>query len=223
MHIIHHFPGSVNILRVGENMNELRKTTRQDRQLVLTIKEAVKKKRLTVDDIVAGCEKNGEPVSVSTVRRIMKNGSEDASFRTSSIVSVAHFVLSAEEDRIIAEFAPEASVDTEVATADELRELLRFRESQIVEMRFEYAERSKERAQEVEFLKVTLEQKETENTAMRDTTKRQTHVIIILGILLFLFMVITIGYLGWDLTQPAVGAFQWETSRFVGEAVAGEL
>lgn len=204
-------------------MNETWRAAKSDRQIIEKIKEDVRRKRLTVEDIVAGCEANGEPVSLSTVRRILQAGSEEVNFRTTSIVPVAHFVLSVEEDKILAAIAPQTSVDGETATLDEIREILQFRESQIAEMRIDYAERSRERTQELDFTKKALEQRGQDIVDLKKTVKRSTVAVIILSLLLFVFMAVSIGYLAWDFTHPAVGAFQWATTCIYEEAVTHDL
>lgn len=164
-----------------------------DRQLISAIKEAVKKKRLTVDEIVTGCEANGEPVSKSTVRRLLSDGTESARFRLTSIVPVAHYVLSVPEDEILSAIVPETTADPETATLEEIRKMLKFREAQIAEMREDYAERSRERSQEVEFLQKILDAKTTD-------ARRAGELLAGLSLLFAALGVASVGCLVWGLS-----------------------
>lgn len=186
----------------------------EDRKLITAIKAEAQRKRLTVDDIVSGCEAIGEPVSTSTVRRIMQAGSEELQFRTTSLLPVAHFILNAEEDAILAALAPATTIQQDTASIDEIRDILKFREAQIAEMRVDYAERAKERSQEVEYLQAALERKNGELQELQKATKQRARIIMVLGLLLFLFWIVATAYLAWDLTHPTAGAFQWETSYY---------
>lgn len=65
---------------------------------VVKLKDVRETKRITYEEIVDGVEKNGDSVSLSTVRKIFANGSEDEiSVKWSTIQPVGYFLLGIDE------------------------------------------------------------------------------------------------------------------------------
>lgn len=174
-------------------MDEDTRTT----ELIKQLKTTRKKKHLSYQNIVDGCERAGTPVGKSSVARIFADGSETMNFRyETTLKPVAQFLLGV-EDPLDQEPDEPPAVDTDGL----LEEIQRQRDHELAELRQRYDSRCQE--------------KDAEISRLRSGNKYRTIAIVALGTLLVLFMAITIGYLAWDLTHPTQGAFRWETAAFL--------
>lgn len=166
--------------------------TEQDeiRALILRLKEAKQHKHMSLQSIADACERNGNPVSKSSVFRVFADGSENSTFYyESTLLPIAQVLLGVDDP-----FAP--TDPPELSGGELMQELQQQREQELTELRGRYERR--------------LSEKDEEIARLRQSGKWRTVAIIILGTLLILFMSIAIGYLAWDLTHPTQGAFQWE-------------
>lgn len=116
----------------------------QNRQMIIAIKKARVEKRLSYQAIVDGCEKNGDYVSMSTVRRVCAEGSENHRFRyEATLRPIARFVLGLDEDVP----AAEAATEDGPAANELLRVVVGIKEDTITEMRQDIEEHEAELAE----------------------------------------------------------------------------
>lgn len=165
--------------------------TEQDeiRALILRLKEAKQHKHMSLQSIADACERNGNPVSKSSVFRVFADGSENSTFYyESTLLPIAQVLLGVDDP-----FAPPEP--PEMPSGELLQEIQQQREQEIAELRARYERR--------------LTEKDAEIARLRQAGKWRTIAIVVLGALLIMFMAIAIGYLAWDLTHPTQGAFQW--------------
>lgn len=100
--------------------------TEKNRLLITRLKQVRKEKEYSYQRIVDECERNGDPVSMSAVRRIFMDGSEDMGFRYSTIRPVAVVVLGLDE--VAHNEAPTPD------EADALRTLIAIKDTQIADL-----------------------------------------------------------------------------------------
>ena len=110
--------------------------TERNRLLILKLKQVRIQKGYTYQYIVDECERNGYSVSMSTVKRIFAEGSEEMGFRYSTIRPVAVVVLGLDEVE-----RSEAPTPDE---ADALRTLISIKDTQIDDLHRALSERSVE-------------------------------------------------------------------------------
>lgn len=158
--------------------------------LILRMKEAKKHKHVSLQGIADACEKNGFPVSKTTVARVFADGSENNNFLYEQTLKPIAQVLLDVEDPLAQPEPPEAP------GGEFIHEIQQQRIQEIEELKGRYERR--------------LAEKEEEITRLRQAGKWRTIAIVVLGALLILFMTIAIAYLVWDLRHPTMGAFQWE-------------
>lgn len=161
------------------------------RELIKTLKEVRAKKHLSFQNIADACEKNGTPVGKTTVSRIFADGSEDAAFRYQTTLRPVAQVLLGVEDPL----NPEDPEPAPLGPEEIIQEIQRQRQQEVGELKERFERRFAE--------------KEDEIRSLRLGNRNRTIAIIVIGALLILFMAIAIGYLGWDLSHPTQGAFQW--------------
>lgn len=110
--------------------------TEKNRLLITRLKQVRKEKEYSYQYIVDECERNGDSVSMSAVRRIFMEGSEDMGFRYSTIRPVAVVVLGLDE-----------VTHSEAPTPDEaaaLRTLIAIKDTQIADLHRTLSEKSAE-------------------------------------------------------------------------------
>ena len=108
--------------------------TEKSRLLIIHLKEVRKQKGYTYQYIVDECERNGYSVSMSTVKRVFAEGSEDMGFRYSTIRPIAIVVLGLEEVE-----QKEAPTPDE---ADALRTIIAIKDTQIEDLHRTISEKS---------------------------------------------------------------------------------
>lgn len=108
--------------------------TEKNRLLITRLKQVRKEKEYSYQYIVDECERNGDSVSMSAVRRIFMDGSEDMGFRYSTIRPVAVVVLGLDEVT-----HSEAPTPDE---ADALRALIAIKDKQIEDLHRTISEKS---------------------------------------------------------------------------------
>lgn len=160
------------------------------KELILRMKEVKKHKHVSLQSISDACEKNGFPVSKTTVARVFAEGSENNNFMYEQTLKPIAQVLLGVEDPLAPPESPEAP------GGEFIHEIQQQRIQEIKEIKVRYERR--------------LNEKEEEITRLRHSGKWQAIAIACLGALLILFMAIAIAYLVWDLQHPTVGAFKWE-------------
>ena len=186
----------------------------QMRQMIIAIKKARIEKHLSYQNIVDGCEKNGDFVSMSSVRRVCAEGSENQSFRyDTTLRPIARFVLGLDD----APMPSEALEEDGPAATELLRIVVDIKESTIADMKQGIQQREEEletvrqeKDRVIGHLKEQVENLQAEIRTRETGKRRRTIAIVILGILLVLSMSVTIAYMSWDLTHPTQGYFQWE-------------
>lgn len=166
-------------------------STEQDeiRTLILRLKEAKQHKHMSLQSIADACERNGSPVSKSSVARVFADGSENNTFYYESTLKPIARVLLEVEDPLAPPEAPEP------IGGDLLHAIQHQREQEVAEIRARYERR--------------IAEKDDEIARLRQAGRWRTIAIVVLGALLIIFMAVAIGYLAWDLTHPTQGAFQW--------------
>lgn len=166
-------------------------STEQDeiRTLILRLKEAKQHKHMSLQSIADACERNGSPVSKSSVARVFADGSENNTFYYESTLKPIAQVLLEVEDPLAPPEAPES------IGGDLLHAIQYQREQEVAEIRARYERR--------------IAEKDDEIARLRQAGRWRTIAIVVLGALLIIFMAVAIGYLAWDLTHPTQGAFQW--------------
>lgn len=110
--------------------------TEKNRLLIIHLKEVRKQKEYTYQYIVDECERNGYSVSMSTVKRVFAEGSEDMGFRYSTIRPIAVVVLGLDEVE-----------QNEAVTPDEagaLRAIIAIKDKQIEDLHHTVSEKSQE-------------------------------------------------------------------------------
>ena len=110
--------------------------TEKNRLLITRLKQVRKEKEYSYQYIVDECERNGDSVSMSAVRRIFMEGSEDMGFRYSTIRPVAVVVLGLDE-----------VTHSEAPTPDEaaaLRTLIAIKDTQIADLHRTLSEKTAE-------------------------------------------------------------------------------
>ena len=110
--------------------------TEKNRLLITRLKQVRKEKEYSYQYIVDECERNGDSVSMSAVRRIFMDGSEDMGFRYSTIRPVAVVVLGLDE-----------VTHSEAPTPDEaaaLRTLIAIKDTQIADLHRTLSEKTAE-------------------------------------------------------------------------------
>lgn len=108
--------------------------TEKNRLLIIHLKEVRKQKGYTYQYIVDECERSGFAVSMSTVKRIFADGSEDMGFRYSTVRPVAVVVLGLDEVE-----RSEAPTPDE---ADALRTIIAIKDKQIEDLHRTISEKS---------------------------------------------------------------------------------
>ncbi len=108
--------------------------TEKNRLLIIHLKEVRKQKGYTYQYIVDECERIGFSVSMSTVKRVFAEDSEDMGFRYSTIRPIAIVVLGLDEVE-----QNEAVTQDE---ADALRALIAIKDKQIDDLHHAIAEKS---------------------------------------------------------------------------------
>ena len=143
----------------------------QRKQLILAIKKTRIERRLSYQAIVDGCEKNGDYVSASSVRRVCAEGSENMRFRyDTTLRPIARFVLGLDEN-----VPPAEAADQDGPAANELLRIIIGIKEEII------AERDREIAKLL-----------SDNQKYKNAIKKRTIAISILVALLILSMGITI-------------------------------
>ena len=110
--------------------------TEKNRLLITRLKQVRKEKEYSYQYIVDECARNGDSVSMSAVRRIFMEGSEDMGFRYSTIRPVAVVVLGLDE-----------VTHSEAPTPDEaaaLRTLIAIKDTQIADLHRTLSEKTAE-------------------------------------------------------------------------------
>lgn len=110
--------------------------TEKNRLLIIHLKEVRKQKGYTYQYIVDECERIGFSVSMSTVKRVFAEDSEDMGFRYSTIRPVAVVVLGLDEVE-----RSEAPTPDE---ADALRTIIAIKDTQIEDLHRTISEKSVE-------------------------------------------------------------------------------
>ena len=110
--------------------------TERNRLLISKLKQVRLQKEYTYQYIVDECERNGYSVSMSTVKRIFADGSEDMGFRYSTVRPVAVVVLGLDEVE-----RSEAPTPDE---ADALRTIIAIKDTQIEDLHRTISEKSVE-------------------------------------------------------------------------------
>ena len=108
--------------------------TERNRLLILKLKQVRIQKGYTYQYIVDECERNSYSVSMSTVKRIFADGSEDMGFRYSTVRPVAVVVLGLDEVE-----RSEAPTPDE---ADALRTIIAIKDTQIEDLHRTISEKS---------------------------------------------------------------------------------
>lgn len=110
--------------------------TERNRLLISKLKQVRLQKEYTYQYIVDECERSGFAVSMSTVKRIFADGSEDMGFRYSTVRPVAVVVLGLDEVE-----RSEAPTPDE---ADALRTIIAIKDKQIEDLHRTISEKSVE-------------------------------------------------------------------------------
>lgn len=176
------------IIQPGQEVFQLEEN--QNRQMIIAIKKARVEKHLSYQAIVDGCEKNGDFVSMSTVRRVCAEGSENHRFRyEATLRPIARFVLGLDTDVPAAEAATEDGpaanellrvvVGIKEDTIAEMRQDLESHEAEMDKIKQESAVRIEEKDLELKYLK-------NEVASMRRAIITQTIIIILLVVALVL-------------------------------------
>lgn len=110
--------------------------TEKNRLLIIHLKEVRKQKSYTYQYIVDECERIGFSVSMSTVKRVFAEGSEDMGFRYSTIRPIAIVVLGLEEVEQNEAITPDE--------ADALRALIAIKDKQIEDLHRTLSEKTAE-------------------------------------------------------------------------------
>ena len=110
--------------------------TEKNRLLISQLKQIRKQKEYSYQRIVDECESIGQSVSLSTVKRVFADGSEDMGFRYSTIRPIAVAILGLDEVT-----RSEAPTQDE---ADALRTVIAIKDKQIDDLHRTIAEKSAE-------------------------------------------------------------------------------
>lgn len=192
----------------------------QMRQMILAIKKTRAEKHLSYQAIVDGCEENGDYVSMSSVRRVCADGSENQKFRyEATLRPIARFVLGLDNP-----VPPAAAADHDGPAANELlRVVVSIKEDAISDMKRSLEDKKNELTRTRNEYESRLEEKnrivasqQEEIKSIRDGNKKRNVAIVVLSILLLISMTFTIAYMAWDLSHPMHGLIQWEASSVEG-------
>ena len=110
--------------------------TEKNRLLIIHLKEVRKQRGYSYQYIVDGCERGGYSVSMSTVKRVFAEGSEEMGFRYSTLRPIAIVVLGLDE-----------VTRNEAATPDEagaLRAIIAIKDKQIEDLHHTLSEKTAE-------------------------------------------------------------------------------
>lgn len=110
--------------------------TEKNSILIAQLKQVRIEKHYTYQYIVDSCEKLGYSVSMSTVRRVFADGSEEQGFRFATLRPIARVVLDLDE----AGRSKSASPDE----ADAMRTLISIKDTQLADLRRELSEKTAE-------------------------------------------------------------------------------
>ena len=211
------------ILEIRPLQDEVLLEDDQMRQMILAIKKTRIEKHLTYTNIVEGCAENGEPVSMTSVRRVCADGSENQKFRyEGTLRPIARFVLGLDDapmpEQAVEEDGPAANellrlvLNVKESTIADMKQGIQQREDELTRVRADHEARAAERNRTIDFLKNSVAEKDDEIRQLKKTRLWLIIAVVILGILMVLSMIVTISYLSWDFTHPTQGVFQWETS-----------
>lgn len=185
----------------------------QARKMIIAIKKARIEKRLSYQAIVDGCEKNGDFVSMSTVRRVCAEGSENQRFRyEATLRPIARFVLGLDEDVPVAQAATEDGpaanellrvvVGIKEDAIEGMRQDIQEHEAEIAQIREEAATRLQEKERSINHLNEELKERKQDIAQMRAEIQQlkkgriiRTIAIIALSALLLLCMATAVVYL----------------------------
>ena len=210
------------------------KTTRK---LIAQLKTVKSEKKLSPQDIVDICEENGEPVSLSTVKRVFSPDCESMNFRyDATIRPIAKAVLGLSD-----EFDPdEEEAESTQAEHDALRALVDLKNHFIEQLesgirdREATIQKTREAADATIALKdriishlkdeVADLRKEREEMAARlkaaERGSRLRTIALAIVIPLLIIALIVVIYFAWDLSHSDRGFFQW-TASFFGASARG--
>lgn len=185
----------------------------QTRQMIIAIKKARIEKRLSYQAIVDGCEKNGDFVSMSTVRRVCAEGSENQRFRyEATLRPIARFVLGLDADVPAAQAATEDGpaanellrvvVGIKEDAIEGMRQDIQEHEAEIAQIREEATTRLQEKERSINHLNEELKERKQDIAQMRAEIQQlkkgrtiRTIAIIALSALLLLCMATAVVYL----------------------------
>lgn len=163
--------------------------------LIRQLKVMREQKGLTYQDIVDACELAGEPVSMSSVRRIFTSDEERAEeFRVSTLQAVARAVIGDG-------YNPNVTPPEDIAA---LRALLAVRED---------ADRERQRgidarSAQIDRMQTAIEEQQAEIKRKSRTIKIMITWAAAATILLVMVAAGLITYMIWDMLHPGIGAFQ---------------
>ena len=110
--------------------------TEKNTLLITQLKQVRKEKGYSYQYIVDECERIGHSRSMSTVKRVFAEGSEEMGFRYSTLKPIARVVLDLDEDTANKTASPDE--------ADALRNLISIKDTQLEELQRIVAEKSAE-------------------------------------------------------------------------------
>jgi hypothetical protein len=163
--------------------------------LIRQLKVMREQKGLTYQNIVDACELAGEPVSMSSVRRIFTADDERAEeFRVSTLQAVARAVIGDG-------YNPDVTPPEDIAA---LRALLAVRED---------ADRERQRgidarSAQIDRMQTTIEEQQAEIKRKSKTIKIMILWAAAATVLLVLVAAGLIAYMIWDMLHPGIGAFE---------------
>ena len=160
----------------------------QMRQMVVAIRKARAEKHLSYQAIVDGCEKNGDYVSMSSVRRVCAEGSEKQKFRyEATLRPIARFVLGLDEDTPASEVA-----DQDGPAANELlRVIIGIKEDAIADLK----QAATDKDRQIEYLLEDLKQLKLEVSQLKTGIRWRTGALLIVISLLILVAALLIASL----------------------------
>lgn len=160
------------------------------KRLILRMKAARKEKGMTYTDIELATERMGTPVSLSSVKRVFAEGSENRDFRDeTTLIPIARILLDPEEIREI------LKVENEMSEIN-YQVVVQMKEEMIDVLNRQIENIQQDSAKKVEYLKKEIARSRT--------------IIRVLAIALAVLAAAVVAVLVYDKTNPNVGWFRGE-------------
>lgn len=204
----------------------------KQRKLILLLKKVRIEKGLTYQEIEERCKSIGKYVSSSTIKRVFAPGSEEQSFRYSSIQPIVDVLLGVEyqqeeEDSESESEALRSVVEIKNHLIEQLESGIRDREATIQKTRDIADERIAQQdriishlKEEVDSLRADKREMEARLHQAERASRLRTIALAIVIPLLIIALVMLVAYFAWDLSHSDQGFFQW-TAAFFGASARG--